>query len=379
MRLFLFLVSFVFAFSTFSQKDSLKAVNKLKFSGDFRFRIEQDWKSRKSDGSYRDDRSRLRYRMRFGANYAYNEWITFGMRIRTGQWNKQQDAHVTLGTGFKEFSTAPLGFDKIFLEFKRYNFNFWLGKNSYPFKKQNELFWSDNVSPDGVFLAYDFKLNSKIIDQLKINAGHFIVKANSGSFNTDAYFQGVQLQTSFWKKRVQLFPGFYYFNKMPDIPDGLATTTLNYAIFHVGGSYLISKSASFALEADFYANSSDLTNNPQIPTILNDQNKGYVFALKWGKLKEKNDFQIKITYALLERYSIVDYFAQNDWVRWDYSSIGSPDGRLANFQGAELSIAYAINKNFKLKTRCFMVEQLISTGAFKENGYRVRLDLDIGF
>ncbi len=61
--LFLLLTS-----SIFSQTDST-LIKKLTFTGDFRFRIEQDWNSKKSDGTYRENRSRLRYRFRFGANY----------------------------------------------------------------------------------------------------------------------------------------------------------------------------------------------------------------------------------------------------------------------------------------------------------------------
>ena len=96
----------------FAQNDTTNT-KKLSFTGDFRFRIEQDWNSRKSDGAYRDDRTRLRYRVRFGFNYQYNQWISFGARIRTGNPIKQQDPQLTLGDGFKEFSTLPIGFEKI--------------------------------------------------------------------------------------------------------------------------------------------------------------------------------------------------------------------------------------------------------------------------
>ena len=69
-----------------AQKDSTKT--KLSFKGDFRFRVEQDWDSRKSDGSYRNDRTRLRYRARFGVTYNYSNWVSFGMRLRTGNPKK---------------------------------------------------------------------------------------------------------------------------------------------------------------------------------------------------------------------------------------------------------------------------------------------------
>ena len=96
-----------------SQNDSLPS--KLKFNGDFRFRVEQDWNSRTSDGSYREDRSRLRYRLRAGATYK-DKWYEVGLRIRTGNPKKQQDPQLTLGDGSKEFGTLPIGLEKAYFQ-----------------------------------------------------------------------------------------------------------------------------------------------------------------------------------------------------------------------------------------------------------------------
>ena len=77
-----------------AQNDSIK--KKLSFTGDFRFRVEQDWDSRKADGTYRDDRTRLRYRARYGFSYEHKDWVSFGIRLRTGDPKKQQDPQLTL-------------------------------------------------------------------------------------------------------------------------------------------------------------------------------------------------------------------------------------------------------------------------------------------
>ncbi|MTI40426.1 putative porin, partial [Fulvivirga lutimaris] len=210
----------------YGQQDST-ILQKLSFTGDFRFRVEQDWDSRKSDGTYREDRSRLRYRLRFGLNYKHNDWATFGMRLRTGQIQNQQDPQITLGTGAKEFSTVPFGLEKLFFRASYEWFSGWVGKNTYPFEKQNELFWSDNVYPEGVFL-------SARLSSIKLNLGHFIVGSEGRGFNKDRYFQGFQVLIPTWADRLKLFPSFYYFNKMPNIPDGNDTYRLNYSIFHFG-------------------------------------------------------------------------------------------------------------------------------------------------
>tara|TARA_Y100000385_G_scaffold14347_1_gene14638 strand:+ start:2748 stop:3017 length:270 start_codon:yes stop_codon:yes gene_type:complete len=85
------------------------------------------------------------------------------------------------------------------------------------------------------------------------------------------------------------------------------------------------------------------------------------------------------SYAKLQKFSAVDFLAQNDWVRWDYSSSGSPDGRLTNFSGIELVAGYKINEKVSLKMKYYFVEQLIPLTNNKENGSRIRLDLDVKF
>ena len=135
-------------FAVFAQQDSIQ--KKLQFSGDFRFRIEQDWNSQKPDGTYRDDRTRLRYRARLGATYDFKKGISFGMRIRTGQPNKQQDPQLTLGD---QFSSLPIAFERIYANFNHNWLSAWIGKNTFPFEKQTELFWSDNVFPEGISLS----------------------------------------------------------------------------------------------------------------------------------------------------------------------------------------------------------------------------------
>ena len=201
MKVLTFALVFLISFSLFAQKDSTKS--KLTFTGDFRFRIEQDWNSRKSDGNYRDDRTRLRYRFRFGMNYQYNKWASFGMRIRTGFREEQQDPQITLGEGFGEFGTVPLGFEKLFFKVDYKWLSAWVGKYTFPFEHQNELFWSENVYPEGVFFSAKFQYDSKLLQSLKIGAGHFIVNALGTSFSNDRYFQGIQLVTTHWKNRLK--------------------------------------------------------------------------------------------------------------------------------------------------------------------------------
>ena len=360
-----------------AQKDSIKS--KLSFNGDFRFRIEQDWDSKKSDGTFRDDRTRFRYRLRAGLKYQYNQWVSVGARIRTGDPMKQQDPQLTLGDGFKEFGTLPIGFEKVFFEIKWATFLLWAGKNTFPFKKSNELLWSDNVYPEGVFIKKKIQLNSDMIHVLDIRGGYFIINSKGESLSNDSYFHGWQVHSTLFENRIELFPSIYLFKNIPNIPDGNETFQFDYSVLHLGTRLKPFKNLSMNFGFDYYYNLQDYSQNDSIPSNLKNQKEGVVVSLSYGKLDKPNDWTFKSTFTYLQQYAAVDFLAQNDWARWDYSSFASPDGRLTNFKGIELVGGYMIAEKIRLKVKYYLVEQIVAYGPLKETGNRVRLDLDIRF
>ena len=370
------LLALILPLTLSAQQDQVKS--KLSFEGDFRFRAEQDWSSKKSDGSYRDDRTRFRYRVRAGVEYQ-NKWYKTGFRLRTGNPAKQQDPQLTLGAGFKEFGTLPIGLEKAYFQGEHGTLQYWLGKNTFPFEKSNELFWSDNVYPEGIFFSKEFRLDSEGKDRLAISVGHFILSSTGKSLEADTYFQGYQTHLALFNNQLELFPSLYLFKNVPNIPDGGETFELDYSIFHIGTRIKVMEQSKWKIELDYYYNFQDLNEIDSISTDFRDQNTGMVAGLKYGSLKEKGDWTLQASYAYLERYSAVDFMAQNDWVRWDYSSFGSPDGRLTNLNGIEIVVGYKLDERAVLKMKYYLVEQLIATGTAKETGSRIRLDIDVKF
>ena len=360
----------------FSQDNSTK--NKLSFNGDFRFRIEHDWNSINADGEPREDRSRLRYRFRFGMHYQYNSWASFGGRVRSGNIEDQQGPHLTLGGGNGEFGLELIGLEKLFFQINLKNFSAWLGKNTPYLKKQNELFWNNNVFPEGVALNSNWKFsNSNFVNTLNINAGHYIINSNGETFDKDSYFQLIQLVTEHGNRKYSVFPAFYYFKDIGNIPDGQEEFLLSYSIIHLGGIAQLFNSPFLTIGADYYNNLQDYDEVEEIPTTFKNQKQGFVISTKLGKLSKKGDLMLHIYYAYLQKYAVVDYFAQNDWARWDYSSYEAFGSRLTNMKGFEIRIGYAFGEKFNLILRTYFVEQIKAEGMFKETGNRIRLDLNI--
>ena len=376
MKPFIRLVFFLLAFNLFSQTESSQ--KKLSFTGDFRFRVEHDWNSRKADGTMRDDRSRLRYRFRFGMHYQYNDWASFGGRIRSGNIEDQQGPHVTLGGGNGEFGLTLIGLEKLYFQTELKGFKAWIGKNSILMKKQNELFWNDNVFPEGIALNAHWNFTeSNFFNSVNINGGHYIIRSNNETFDKDSYFQLIQLVTEHGKKRYSFFPAFYYFKDIGNIPDRQEEFLLDYSIVHLGGIAKLLDTPRLTLGADYYTNLADYNDIAEISNEFKDQTEGFVISTKLGQLKKKGDWIVHLYYAYLEKYAVVDYFAQNDWARWDYSSYDAFGSRLTNMKGMEIRVGYAFGEKFNLILRAYFVEQITAEGLYPETGDRIRLDLNI--
>lgn len=352
---------------------------KVRFNADIRLRAEPDWDSRKSDGTYRDDRIRFRFRVRAGVNYKPNDWLSFGFRARTGYAEKQQDPHLTIGDGYHELESVPVGFDKLYARFQKNWFDGWIGRNTFPFEKVNELFWSDNVAIDGVYLSAHSQPSASWIDKVIYAGGMFTMLNSFSTFSNESFIGIAQVKTEHIDNRLRVFPTFYHFNKMPDIPDGNETFRFDYTIVQLGIEALVFEHPKITVGLDLYRNLQNYNGNDNIQEDLKDQKNGFVASVVWGGLQNKGDFVLGAYYTYLERYSAVDFIAQNDWVRWDYSSQGSRDGRLTNYRGLELTTGYRISKMLMLKIRYFNVEQLVPYGPALENGQRIRLDVNFKF
>ena len=153
---FLLIISVFFAPRLFSQETDDEK-KKLKLLADFRYRFEADWDSRRFEGSYRADRNRMRARLRFGFNYQWNDHFSFGARMRSGVATNIQSPHFNIG--HENFSSKSFRFDRYNLKANYSKAWWWLGKNGFPFWKQNELWWDDDVNPEGVALGFKSQVN----------------------------------------------------------------------------------------------------------------------------------------------------------------------------------------------------------------------------
>jgi len=346
---------------------------KLKFFGDLRLRAEADWDSLQSDGTERLDRDRLRVRARIGFIYAYDEHISFGARLRTGNPVDQQSPHVTLGD---EFESKAVNFDRAFIQGTWGHAWAWGGKNASPFWMQNELFWDDDVNPEGVAGGLVFKVGKSAM-RLKPTAGYFIMEGSGSSnrFSEKSNVAAAQLAVESTLKRVDLSgaAGFYTFNDNMATTD-IALADMDYAIWVAGARAIFKTSKPWSIGVDYMRNVENYA-----PTLFNeDQDTGYVFQVNLGQLKQRKDWLVGYYYAHIEKFAVVARLAQDDWLRWGSGT----DTTSSNFEGHEFRLAYAFGPSWNVMLRVYAVEGIeleSPTAVALQDGKRARLDLNIAF
>jgi hypothetical protein len=122
----------------------------------------------------------------------------------------------------------------------------------------------------------------------------------------------------------------------------------------------------------------DLKKNVNISEDFVDQVDGYVANFKIGNLENTGDWVAHIYYAYMQKYAVVDYYAQSDWLAWTYSSAGATGTRLTNMQGFEVRVGYAFGPKFSLMLHVYTAKQIKAEQQVKENGNRLRLNLSVG-
>ncbi|MDB4727808.1 putative porin [Saprospiraceae bacterium] len=368
-----------------TQKEGKK--NQFKLYGDIRLRAEQDWDSRRFDGNFRDDRFRLRYRLRFGFTYNWTNNISLGARLRSGVAESLQSPHNNFG--HREFTGVPINLDKVFLSGKHDKYWWWAGKNSFPFWKQNELFWDDDVTPEGIAIGGSFDANGISI---KPKAAYFITNTGNGNFDPkdptngmiDGQMIGGQLELGFKIKenKVTMASSYYALKNINNVP----TTDffyngdrfkLDYSFIVSGLKIELKTKSPITIGFDHFTNLEDYEGVPDtlINPIYKDQNTGFVISAKIGKLSEKGDWLFGYYYARKEEYSVVSYYTEDDWIR-----LGNINrNRNTNYQGHEIRVAYAFDSRFNVVARAYFVEGLVTHDVAKESGNRFRLDFNMKF
>lgn len=353
-------------------------------SGDLRLRLETDRDSRRSDGTLRDDRDRLRARLRLAVGVDLGRGTALGARLRTGSRDSQQSPHVTL----HDFDGNPDGdrdilLDRWFVRREGERAWGWLGRNSLPFWTQNELFWDDDVTPAGLALGTGGTAGES--DRLRWWLTGAALAPPDGAVDFHGRLVGGQgrIETTTGSPvgpvRWTVASGLYVVGGEPGaehLRNGngardyrLWVTSVQAADLDVLGRPLVLGVDLFRNLED-YSPTADLRRDP-FAERHHDQTEGHAVSVRWGDVRERGDWSVAYTFARIEALAVHASYAQDDFVRW--GSATQTDS--SDFRGHELHLVYALRPHLRLTLRAFTAEALTSP----QDGDRVRFDVDVRF
>jgi hypothetical protein len=356
---------------------------KMDWFGDFRLRLEQDWDSLAGDGSKRDDRLRMRIRLRGGFSYGFTDKWSATVAARTGQHASQQSPHITI----YDFDDGPEGpyqldFDHWYLKYTNGGFESWVGRNELSFWHQDDTFIFDNVTYPGMGVSYQQDLQA---GALTWNANLVALPVGMRNVAGAGFMGEVVYDRDFEKSSIVVAGGYYGTWADPDDADGDALLTENgkrdYRVLDLEflyRSHLFGK--SYQLGFNYSYNIKNYHSEPpgSFSRFHENDVNAFVLHLEWGDRGERGDWLFAYYYAYIEALGRHSSYIQDDWVRWGNAS----QVRATNMKGSEFRVVYTLRSNMNIFARLFLVDaiDLLEPGdTTRETGNRFRIDWNISF
>lgn len=304
--------------------DSLKWLEKIIISGDFRYRYEY------IDERERPVRNRNRMRARVGVEAELGDEWNLGFRLATGQGEVSGDPVSTNQTLGESFSRKPVWIDLAFLGYHPNwieGLDIFAGKIENPFYRvgKNQLIWDSDLTPEGVGILYGIPLGGQTT--LNWAAGGFWV-SESGS-STDTSLWGIQ---AFLKhqlaKRTYILAGAsnYYYGNIKG-KEALATLWDNDSDFFGNTHTTIGGEEVYAGDYDlfeaFIEFGTELAGMPVVAfgdwvrnTVAADRNEdtGWLVGAVVNKAKAPGSWEFGYDYRDIELDAVVGQFNDSDFI-----------------------------------------------------------------
>jgi cell division protein FtsB len=360
---------------TFTLPDSLKWAEKVKISGDFRYRHERIDEEKTGSGvRWKAGRDRDRIRARLMIDAMVNDDWGLGFRLASGSG----DPASTNQTLEDSFSSKPLWLDLAYFDWHpaaRKGLNVFGGKVKNPFYKVggNQLIWDDDLNPEGIAANYCVPLNDR--DELYINGGGFWVDESSSGVDTSLW--GAQ---GYFKHKIgnpdYILGGVSYFDYGNIQGRGDLQSTWSSTSNFFGNT---TSSGLFASDFDIFEAFAEYgTKLMGLPFTVfgdwaknlvasNSEDTAWLIGGKFNKAKDPGSWEVGYNYRELEADSVLGAFTDSDFIG------GGTDGK-----GHQFGFTYQLAKNLQASVTYFNSERDGTTGRSLDYR-RLQLDLKLKF
>ena len=373
-------------------------VSGYKISGDMRGRFEQF----SSDNSALNDRTRLRYRLRFGVTVNMLDNLEAGFRLASGDAKGSAGNPLSANSTMQDnFSKKNVYIDTAYGKWTALNSGHWLlaatvGKMDNPFQFTPMVFDPD-ITPEGAALTGNYAINDK--HGIAFTGAAFVMDEESGSTHDPFMFGGQVVWNARWTDKWASSVGLGALSIVN--PEQLTVANVPYvnqgntreAVIYTPpfGSpttlYLLKNqynpviaSASVTYTADtfpFYAGmfpikfAGEFMNNPGAP----NNNNAYWVGVTFGKSGAKKTWDLTYRYEYLEADAWYDQMVDDDngaFYPGDVTALlGSGSGTAGyyggtNVKGHMVKLNYSFTDSLTFSVTCY-VNDLISLNGLSSN------------
>ena len=346
---------------TMALPDSLKWAEKVKLSGDFRYRHE----TIEAENDGKPDRHRNRIRARLGLKAKVNDEWSLGFRLAGGS----EDPVSTNQTLSGSFSSKGFWIDRAYFDYHPTaieNLHVVAGKMGNPFYKvgKNQLIWDGDLSPEGLAVKHKIKITQS--DELFVNGGGFFVTESSSS-DSDMSLWGAQggLKHKFDKNTYALGGISYYDYGNIKGAEDLDVSKSNFFGNSSSGGVFVNDYDIVELFAEAGAKVSKTPVAAYGNYVKNcaadtSGDTGWLVGFKINKAKKPGSWEFSYDYRELQKDAVVGAFSDSDFIG------GGTKGK-----GSRFGAKYQIAKNIQTGLSYFLNDR-----QDLDNNYR-RLQVDM--
>lgn len=340
---------------------------KIKISGDIRFRHENIQKD------YSNERDRQRVRTRIKMVAPLDDYWKVTLRLATGS----SDPVSTNQTLDGSFSSKGINLDQAFIEYKLLFENLWLyaGKMKNPFVSvgKNGLIWDGDLTPEGI--AGKGRLD---VGPVKLfgTGGGFWVEEQSKNF--DLMLWGGQLGAKGKISGIKYKIGgsyYYYLDTKDQVTFADETDNFGNSSHTVGGKEYYDyqyKIVEAFIELSFKVMDFPLKLYGNVVKNFDDEvwerNSGHTAGLVFNKAKKDNTWEIGVMAKKLDKDAVVGAFCDSDFGGGGTDSMG--------FVGY---LAYVPVKNVKLKITHINAQIQADLDVSRKGYRRTQADVSLKF
>jgi hypothetical protein len=337
-------------------------VTSYKISGDFRGRYEQ---FSTTDNDHYVNRTRYRYRLRFGIVANILDNMEVGFRLGSGdaaQGNSGQGNPVSQNSTMQNnWSDKNIYIDTAYAKWTAINSGDWLmaatiGKMDNPFHFTPMVFDPD-LTPEGAAITGNYSINDR--QNLGFTGAAFVMDEEGNSTRDPAMFGGQVLLNSKWTDKLSSSAGIGALlitspaqltaANVPYINQG-STRNAAGVLVHNYNPIIADANVTYLLDSFPLYNGAfpikvggEFIDNPAV----SDNNTGYWVGVTFGKTGKKHTWDLNYRYEYLEADAWYDQMADDD--NAVYYQTASPGGSVlsglaggTNVKGHRVQLDYSI-------------------------------------